>query len=84
MSLCSHVEPNTYSEAMKHNCWRKATPCEIFYLELNQTWDNVLLPKNKTVIDCKWVFIIKYKTDETVERYKTRLMAKGYTINKGH
>jgi len=24
MSLSSHVEPNTYSEAMKHECWKKS------------------------------------------------------------
>jgi hypothetical protein len=33
---------------------------------------------NKTV-GCKWMFIVKYKADEIVEWYKTRLMAKGYT-----
>lgn len=30
------------------------------------------------MVGCKWVFIVKYKLDETVERYKTRLVAKGY------
>jgi len=24
MSISSHVEPNTYSEAVKYDCWRKA------------------------------------------------------------
>jgi len=52
-------------------------------LESNQTWKIVLLPKNKTVIGCKWVFKIKYNTDGTVERYKARLMAKGYTQTEG-
>jgi len=48
-------------------------------LESNQTWETALLPKDKTVIGCKWVFKIKYKDDETIERYKPRLVAKGYT-----
>ena len=51
MSLSSHhVESNTYSEAVKHDCWRKAIQCEISSLESNQTWEIVLLPKEKTTI----------------------------------
>ena len=83
MSLFSHVEPNTYSEAVKHDCWRKTIQCEISALESNQTWETALLPKNKVVIGCKWVFKIKYKADGTIERYKARLVAKGYTQIEG-
>jgi len=34
-------------------------------------------------MECKWVFSIKYKVDGSVERYKARLMAKGYTQTYG-
>jgi len=78
MSISSHVEPNTYSEAVKYDCW-KAIQSEISALKSNQTWETFLLPKNKTSIGCKWVFKIKYNANGTVERYKARLVAKGYT-----
>ena len=45
----------------------------------NKTWEPVSLPKGKTIVSCKWVFTIKYKADRTVERYKTRLAARGFT-----
>jgi hypothetical protein len=56
---------------------------EIQALEKNQTWDLVILPQNKTVIGCKWVYRVKFKADGSVERYKARLVAKGYTQQKG-
>jgi len=37
LSISSHVEPNTYSEVVKYDCWRKAIQCEISALESNQT-----------------------------------------------
>jgi len=79
MSLSSHVEPNTYSEAMKYDYWRKAIQCEIYALESHQTWETTLLPKEKVAIGYIWVFKIKYRANGTVERYKSRLVAKGYT-----
>ena len=79
MSLSSHVEPNTYSEAVKHDCWRKAIQCEISVLESNQTWETALLAKNKTIIGCKWVFKIKYKAGETVEVARSK---KGIMMNQ--
>jgi len=83
MPLSSHVEPNTYSKVLKHDCWRKAIQCEIFALESNQTWETVLLPKNKAAISGKWVFKIKYKANGIDERYKARFVANGYTQTKG-
>jgi len=77
MFISSHVEPNTYSKAVKYDCWRKVIQCEISALESNQTWETIL-PKNKTAVGCKWVFKIKYNVDGTVERYKARLVMKGY------
>ena len=32
---------------------------------------------------CKWVFAVKFKGDGSLERYKTRLVAKGYTQTYG-
>jgi hypothetical protein len=37
------------------------------------------LPKENKTIGCRWVFSIKYKADESIERYKAKLLTKGYT-----
>ena len=41
------------------------------------------MPKGKIPVGCRWVFTIKYKADGTIERCKTRLVAKGYTQTYG-
>ena len=56
---------------------------EIATLEANNTWTITPLPHNKHLIGCKWVYRIKYKADGSIERYKVRLVAKGFTQKKG-
>lgn len=56
---------------------------EIEALERNKTWILVDKPPDKTPIGCKWVYKIKYKQDGTIERYKARLVVKGYTQIEG-
>ena len=52
---------------------------ELSTLQLNQTWTLTSLPAGQKPIGCKWVYKIKYNSDGTVDRYKVRLVAKGYT-----
>lgn len=47
---------------------------EIGALEDNQTWRLVDLWLSKKAIGSKWVYIIKYKLDGAIERYKARLV----------
>lgn len=52
---------------------------EILTLEANHTWKFIDLPPNKKTMDCKWVYKVKHNPDITIERYKVRFVAKGYT-----
>nr|CAN68477.1 hypothetical protein VITISV_029627 [Vitis vinifera] len=52
---------------------------EMSTLERNKTWEIVERPKGKNIVDCKWIFTLKYKVDGSLERHKARLVAKWYT-----
>lgn len=79
LAVFSHVEPKFIHEAVKSLKWREAIQVKITTLELNNTWVLTELPLGKTTVGCKWVHKCKFRADGTLERYKTRLVAKGYT-----
>ncbi|PNY13906.1 hypothetical protein L195_g010574 [Trifolium pratense] len=56
---------------------------ELIALNENQTWSIVHLPKRKVPVGCKWVYKVKFNANGSIERYKSRLDAKGYTQTEG-
>jgi hypothetical protein len=49
----------------------------------NETWNLVDTRKGVKPIGCKWVYKIKYNTDDSINRYKAWLVAKGYAQKYG-
>ena len=56
---------------------------ELDALTKNHTWDLVTFPLGQAVVGCKWIYKIKTRSDGSIEHYKTRLVAKGFTQEYG-
>jgi len=64
--------------------WREAYNTEISTLIANGTWELVELPQDAKVVQSGWVFKVKLNPDNTIECYRSRLVAKGYSQRPGY
>ena len=76
-----HQETTTFEEAIgceKKAKWSEAMNSEMESLKKNDVWDLTVLPPGKKAIGCKWVYKVKTNGDGSIERYKARLVARGF------
>ena len=79
-------EPKSVSEALRcpeKEEWRSAMETEMDSIYSNEVWDLVELPPHRKAIGSKWVFKKKTQVDGSVERYKARLVAQGFSQKPG-
>lgn len=72
-----------FDEAVTDKRWRQAMEEEIQSIEKNNTWELTTLPKDHKAIGVKWVYKVKKNAYGEVQRYKTKLVAKGYKQRHG-
>jgi hypothetical protein len=63
--------------------WKEAVRSEIDSILFNETWELVDRPYGCKPVGCKWVFKKKLRPDGTIDKYKTKLVAKGHTQKEG-
>ncbi|KAK3009353.1 hypothetical protein RJ639_013089 [Escallonia herrerae] len=76
-------EPTSYEEARGCPNCKRAMQEEIDALDKNGTWELVPKPEKCEPITCKWVFRLKKNSDSTIDRFKARLVALGFSQNYG-
>lgn len=83
-ALCE--EPKSYEEAMAsphREDWLAAMRSEYNSLMENQVWKLVPRPTNTNIVKCKWVYKLKHDADGKFDRFKARLVARGFTQKQG-
>jgi hypothetical protein len=74
--------PKSFTDAMSRpdkQQWWDALVAEIKAVIQNQTWSLVDLPPGKRAIPLKWVFKVKHDAKGNFEKYKARIVVKGYS-----
>ncbi|KAI4336284.1 hypothetical protein L6164_014828 [Bauhinia variegata] len=82
-TLIMSSDPSSFEDAVKSSKWRLAMDEEIKSIEKNQTWKLVELPIGAKKIGVKWVYKTKLNELGEVDKYKARLVVKGYSQQRG-
>ncbi|GKB35432.1 retrovirus-related pol polyprotein from transposon TNT 1-94 [Tanacetum coccineum] len=78
-ALFTTKEPKGFKSAAKDPKWFAAMCDEMKALKLNATWDLVPRPTKSNIVGSKWVFRTKFLADGTIDKFKARLVAQGFT-----
>jgi hypothetical protein len=79
-------DPRTVREAVNSEdskLWKKAMVEEMDALDKNEAWDIVEFPTRRKSVCRKWLFKKKFNAQGKVEKYKARLVVKGYSQVEG-
>lgn len=72
------LELVTLEKVLQNPKWMRSMHEELEAIERNNTWILTDLPQGHKAIDVKWIFKTKMAANGVVERYKSRLVAKGF------
>ena len=84
--LCDIDEPKNIKGALNgtHAAqWKEAMDSEYTSLVKNKTWALVPRPKGMNIVGCRWVYKLKRDGDGSINRFKARLVAQGFSQTHG-
>ena len=79
-------KPQTLQGAMKRpdwQLWEEAIVKELESHQVNHTWSITRAPTKANIVGCCWVFKVKRKGDGTINKYKARFVAQGFSQKHG-
>jgi hypothetical protein len=76
-------EPTCFEVAIQKKEWVDAMIEKYQSIIKNDVWEIVLRLKSKDVVSSKWFFKIKHVVDGSIEKYKSRFVARGFSQKEG-
>jgi hypothetical protein len=83
MTELVETEPSSFEEAVEKPVWVDAMVEEYESIVKNNVWEVVPRPADKSVVGSRWIFKVKHAADGSIEKYKARFVAKGYSQVEG-
>jgi hypothetical protein len=83
MSKCIVTEPSSFQEAMQNPTWVDDMVEEYDSIVKNSAWKIVPRPVDKSVVGSRWIYKVKQVSDGSVEKYKARFVARGFSQIEG-
>ena len=67
------------NDSIHEAAWKEVIEVELNAFANNHTWEESRRSLDVNVVTSKWVFTVKYAANGAVDRYKARLVARGFT-----
>jgi hypothetical protein len=83
MTCLVNEEPSTFEESIKKKEWKETIMEEYQSIMKNDVWEVVSRPKEKFVVTSKWVYKINHVVDGSIDKYKARFVARGFSQQEG-
>jgi hypothetical protein len=83
VSSIRESEPSTFEEASSRQVWTDAMMEEYNSIMKNDVWEVVPRPEGKSVVTSKWLYKLKHAADGSIEKYKARFVARGFSQVEG-
>ena len=82
----SHIidsEPTTYEDASRHQVWKDSMVEEYQSIMKNYVWEIISRYEGKSIVTFRWIYKIKHGADGSIEKYKARFVARGFSQKEG-
>ena len=83
MTKLIEAEPSTFEEAVNHQEWKDAMNEEYQSIMKNGVWEIIPRLEDKYVVTSKWLYKIEHAADGSIDKYKARFVARGFSQQKG-
>ena len=82
MSKCLVKKPSSFQEAVQQPIWVDEM-VEYDSIVKNSAWKFVPRPVGKLVVGYRWIYKVKQAADGSVEQYKAKFVAQGFSQIEG-
>jgi hypothetical protein len=83
MRKCVVTEPSSFQEEVQDPTWVDSMVEEYDSIVKNSAWEIVPRPIDKSVVGSRWIYKVKQVFDGSVEKYKARFVAWGFSQIEG-